>query len=195
MAIEHAGEKKSNDLRKQIGEREPIALRTFTPTQISISKSSGVYHWTSDGRKLYDYTSGVLVTNLGNRLQPLIRYELTDVFVQQPTTAGRGHLRARVQGRSDDSFRYGAVTIHPIVIRSVMVRSPDVLEYQVHQTTTGIDVCVVAEHTFDAGSLRTRLGAALGAAGLADPDVAVRREPSLARDPATGKLRRFVPRR
>jgi 4-aminobutyrate aminotransferase-like enzyme len=66
MAIEHAGEKKSNDFRKQIGEREPIALRTFTPTQISIAKSSGVYHWTSDGRKLYDYTSGVLVTNLGH---------------------------------------------------------------------------------------------------------------------------------
>ena len=79
--------------------------------------------------------AAVLVTNLGNRLQPLIRYELTDTFVQQP--AGQGHLRARVQGRSDDDFRYGAVTIHPLVIRSVMVRSPDVLEYQVRQTTTG----------------------------------------------------------
>ena len=66
MAIEHAGEKRSNEIRRQIGAREPISLRTFTPTQASISKSAGVYHWTSDGRKLYDYTSGVLVSNLGH---------------------------------------------------------------------------------------------------------------------------------
>ena len=66
MPIQHPGENRSNDLRRQIGEREPIALRTFTPTQVSIAKSAGVFHWTSDGRKLYDYTSGVLVTNLGH---------------------------------------------------------------------------------------------------------------------------------
>jgi acetylornithine/succinyldiaminopimelate/putrescine aminotransferase len=66
MPIQHPGENRSNDLRRQIGEREPIALRTFTPTQVSIAKSAGVYHWTSDGRKLYDYTSGVLVANLGH---------------------------------------------------------------------------------------------------------------------------------
>src|SRR4026208_617945 len=66
MAIEHAGEKRSNDIRRQIGEREPIALRTFTPTQASSAKTAGVYHWPSDGRKVYDYTSGVLVSNLGH---------------------------------------------------------------------------------------------------------------------------------
>ncbi len=137
--------------------------------------------------------AAVLVTNLGNRLQPLIRYELTDTFVQQP--AGQGHLRARVQGRSDDDFRYGAVTIHPLVIRSVMVRSPDVLEYQVRQTTNGIDVSAVAEGTLDVESLRGQLGVALTRAGLANPDITVRRTPNLARDPRTGKLRRFVPRR
>ena len=120
--------------------------------------------------------AAVLVTNLGNRLQPLIRYELTDTFVQQPAAAGQGHLRARVQGRSDDDFRYGAVTIHPLVIRSVMVRSPDVLEYQVRQTTTGIDVSAVAERTLDVESLRGQLGAALTRAGLANPDITVRRD-------------------
>jgi phenylacetate-coenzyme A ligase PaaK-like adenylate-forming protein len=139
--------------------------------------------------------AAVLVTNLSNRVQPLIRYELTDVFVQQPSAAGHGHLRARVQGRSDDDFRYGAVTIHPLVVRSVMVRSPDVLEYQVRQTPTGIDVSVVAERTFDVESLQGRLGAALSGAGLTHPGVAVHRVSNLARDPSTGKLRRFVPRR
>ena len=43
-----------------------MALRTFTPTQAVIAKSAGVFHWTADGRKLYDFTSGVLVANLGH---------------------------------------------------------------------------------------------------------------------------------
>ena len=66
MAIEHPGERESNQIRRAIGEREPIALRTFTPTQLAIAKSAGVFHWTADGRRLYDYTSGVLVANLGH---------------------------------------------------------------------------------------------------------------------------------
>jgi 4-aminobutyrate aminotransferase-like enzyme len=45
---------------------EPRALRTFTPTQAVIASSSGVFHHTADGRKLYDYSSGVLVANLGH---------------------------------------------------------------------------------------------------------------------------------
>lgn len=140
-------------------------------------------------------SAAVLVTNLSNRVQPLIRYELTDTFVRQPAAADHGHLRARVQGRSDDDFRYGEVTIHPLVIRSVLVGSVDVLEYQVRQTPTGVDVCVVAERTLDVDALGRRLGGALTAAGLPDPDVAVRPARNLDRDPLTGKLRRFVPLR
>ncbi|MGV7852596.1 hypothetical protein PJM29_30980, partial [Mycobacterium kansasii] len=34
----------------------------------------------------------VLVTNLYNLTQPLIRYELTDAFVQQPDAAEHGYL-------------------------------------------------------------------------------------------------------
>lgn len=41
-------------------------MRTFTPTQAVIAKSAGVFHWTPEGRRLYDYSSGVLVTNLGH---------------------------------------------------------------------------------------------------------------------------------
>jgi 4-aminobutyrate aminotransferase / (S)-3-amino-2-methylpropionate transaminase / 5-aminovalerate transaminase len=66
MAIEHNGEDRSNALRRVVDEREPVALRTYTPTQLTIAKSAGVFHWTADGRKLYDYTSGVLVANLGH---------------------------------------------------------------------------------------------------------------------------------
>lgn len=66
MAITHPGEVRSNAIRQMIDEREPAALRTYTPTQLAIAKSAGVFHWTPDGRKLYDYTSGVLVSNLGH---------------------------------------------------------------------------------------------------------------------------------
>jgi 4-aminobutyrate aminotransferase-like enzyme len=66
MAIEHPGEARSNAIRHVIEDREPVALRTYTPTQVAIAKSAGVFHWTADGRRLYDYTSGVLVSNLGH---------------------------------------------------------------------------------------------------------------------------------
>ena len=135
----------------------------------------------------------VLVTNLSNRVQPLIRYELTDAFVRQPAASEHGHLRARVNGRSDESFRYGEVTVHPLVIRTVMVRSRDVVDYQVRQTSTGIDVVVVADEGLELEALRVDLSSALRGAGLADPETRVESAPTLERDPATGKLRRFVP--
>jgi hypothetical protein len=36
MSIEHKGESRSNALRRLVDEREPVALRTFTPTQLTI---------------------------------------------------------------------------------------------------------------------------------------------------------------
>ena len=49
-----------------VAQVEPKSLRTFTPTQAVIARSAGVFHWTADGRRLYDFTSGVLVSNLGH---------------------------------------------------------------------------------------------------------------------------------
>lgn len=31
-----------------------------------LAKSAGVFHWTPENRRLYDYSSGVLVANLGH---------------------------------------------------------------------------------------------------------------------------------
>src|SRR5580704_13184404 len=64
--IQFAGESKSNAARQIVAEREPLALRTFTPSQAVFARSAGVYHWTPEGRKLFDYSSGVLVANLGH---------------------------------------------------------------------------------------------------------------------------------
>src|SRR5207248_7153682 len=49
---------------------EPKALRTFTPSQAVLAKSAGVFHWTPEGRRLYDFSSGVLVANLGHNPLP-----------------------------------------------------------------------------------------------------------------------------
>src|SRR5438445_11706019 len=64
--IQHAREPQSNANRASLTQLEPHSLRTFTPTQAVIAQSAGVYHWTADGRRLYDFTSGVLVSNIGH---------------------------------------------------------------------------------------------------------------------------------
>jgi phenylacetate-coenzyme A ligase PaaK-like adenylate-forming protein len=135
----------------------------------------------------------VLVTNLYNRVQPLIRYGLEDSFVRVPEAADSGHFRATVEGRADDILHFGATSIHPLVIRAVMVKTPEVMDYQVHQTALGIDLSVVVEGQPDLVRLHQRLCAALKDAGLTEPVVGVRAVSDLERSPGAGKLRRFVP--
>src|SRR5262245_19858493 len=59
----------SNPVRDGLAKYEPRSLRTFTPTQAVLAKSAGVFHWTPEGRRLFDFTSGVLVSNLGHNPQ------------------------------------------------------------------------------------------------------------------------------
>lgn len=135
----------------------------------------------------------VLVTTLYNPVMPLIRYELTDRMARQPASPLHGHLRVVVEGRADAPLRYGTVEVHPLAVRSVLVRTPEVAEYQVRQTPDGIDVDVVGQGPVDRGVLAEQLGAALAGAGLAGPQVDVREVEAIERHPETGKVRRFVP--
>jgi 4-aminobutyrate aminotransferase-like enzyme len=64
--IHHQNEPSSNQARDLIARVEPRTLRTYTPTQAVLARSAGIYHWTPEGRRLYDFTSGVLVANLGH---------------------------------------------------------------------------------------------------------------------------------
>ncbi len=66
QAIQHPGEDLSNVIRRRLTSVEPKALRTYTPSLALISKSAGSYHFTPEGRKLADFSSGVLVANLGH---------------------------------------------------------------------------------------------------------------------------------
>jgi len=64
--LHHPHEDSSNSDREAMARFEPKSLRTYTPSQAVLAKSAGIYHWTLEGRKLYDFSSGVLVANLGH---------------------------------------------------------------------------------------------------------------------------------
>lgn len=64
--LHHPQEPGSNAGRDIVARFEPRTSRTYTPTQAVLAKSAGVYHWTPEGRRLFDFTSGVLVANLGH---------------------------------------------------------------------------------------------------------------------------------
>jgi phenylacetate-CoA ligase len=147
-----------------------------------------------DGRPVPDgvASSRVLVTNLHNLTQPLIRYELTDRFTPAGHPGG-GFLRASVDGRADDTFRYPGVSVHPIVIGTPLLRAPAIREFQVRQTERGADLAAVVDGDLDAAALTAAVRDSLRQAGLAGPQVTLRRVDALDRDPLTGKARRFIP--
>jgi phenylacetate-CoA ligase len=133
----------------------------------------------------------VLVTNLHNLTQPLIRYELTDRFTPAGASAG-GFLRASVEGRSEDVFRYGTTIVHPFALTTALLRAGQAREYQVRQTARGADITVVADAGLDDAALAAAVEQSLRQAGLTQPHVTISRAEAVPRDPRTGKVRRFI---
>jgi len=136
-------------------------------------------------------SSKVLVTNLHNLTQPIIRYELTDRFT--PAAGAGGFLRASVEGRSDDLFRYAEASVHPFVLGAVLLSAPAIREFQVRQTERGADVAAVIGGDLDQAAMTADLEQGLRQAGLTGPQVCIRRVEALDRDALTGKARRFIP--
>jgi phenylacetate-coenzyme A ligase PaaK-like adenylate-forming protein len=139
----------------------------------------------------------LLVTNLFNRTEPLIRYEVTDRLVVLPEPCACGiamRLIDHVVGRTDDLFTYPAgVRVHPIAIEAPLERNRHVVEYQVIQTERGVRVRFCANGWVDPSEVSASLEAALRGCGLVDPEVSLEQVPELSRQ-ASGKLKRFVPR-
>jgi phenylacetate-CoA ligase len=136
----------------------------------------------------------MLVTNLHNLTQPLIRYELTDRFIRH-LDDGAGRLRGIVDGRADSVFRYGDICVHPITFHAVLDGKPAISEFQVRQTDQGVLIRVRPASPVDTAELRDAVRAALTRAGLPAPDVAVHIVDSIDRHPETGKVIRFLPAR
>jgi len=164
-------------------------------TVLTFASDTCIAECTDDeGRPVPDgvASSKVLVTNLHNLTQPIIRYELTDRFTPAGTSEG-GALRASVEGRSDDLFRYAEASVHPFVIGAPLLHAPAVREFQVRQTERGADIVAVIDGDFDPSAIVAAVTRSLRQAGLPRPQVGFRRVGALDRDPMTSKARRFIP--
>jgi 4-aminobutyrate aminotransferase-like enzyme len=64
--IHHPDEPTGNRYRDVLAISEPRSQRTRTPSLAVIAHAAGADLFTTDGRRLTDFTSGVLVTNLGH---------------------------------------------------------------------------------------------------------------------------------
>jgi hypothetical protein len=139
----------------------------------------------------------VYVTAIANPTLPLIRFELTDqvTSLDTPCPCGSAHqLIADVESRLDDVFAYpGGQVVHPHVFGALLRRDPRIVEYQVRQAPAGAEVLVVGAPA-DPAALARALEAELARLGVPDPAVEVRLVDHLDRQ-ATGKVRRFLPRR
>ena len=137
----------------------------------------------------------VYVTNLYNRVLPLIRFEVSDevTVLDGPCRCGSAFRRiADPLGRVDDTFTYANhVAVHPHVFRSLL-GDEHLIEYQVRQTRSGADITAVATSSFDADEVARAIRDSLHHLGLDQPTVAINLVQHLDRQPS-GKLRRFIP--
>src|SRR5215217_3911186 len=141
----------------------------------------------------------VLITNLINYAQPLIRYELTDSVVESPlpNPAGRPwRCLLSVDGRTADILYLpgpdgATVPIHPSVLGSAVAPIAEVGEYAFVYDVNGLHAQIVLTPEASPGvpeRLRDALGTAIGLTGAIPPAVGVRPVPALEREPG-GKIR------
>jgi phenylacetate-CoA ligase len=158
-----------------------------------------------DGRPVPPGTFGakVYLTNLENRVQPFIRYEVSDVVAWEEGACACGspfpRLKA-VSGRTDDLLHVdgpdGAPeTIHPYWLMVPLLGRHEIRDYQVKQVARNVLEVRVVGH--DARRLHLREIEAALCASLAESRVAgavqfnVASVDHIAPDPVTGKARRI----
>ena len=146
----------------------------------------------------------LLVTNLHNLVQPLLRLEVTDLVTldPDPCPCGRNLVRAStIHGRSDDVLSLpahdgGRVAVHPLHF-ALLTRDPQVREFQVVQDGPVLRILVVSSHAATASDdpPETRLGQAVTQQliGSAPTTHRSRRAPPQLPRSAGGKLKLVSP--
>jgi len=141
----------------------------------------------------------VLLTNLANRVQPLIRYDLGDAVTVHAgrCPCGSAFPAISVQGRCDDALRLpaktgGVVTVVPLALETVLEEGAGAHEFQVVQGTDGrLTVHLGALERSRRAPVRMALRRYFEACAVGPVEIVIsRRAPC--RDPASGKLRRVV---
>lgn len=142
----------------------------------------------------------VLVTNLANRVQPIIRYRLGDRVAISPDQCpcGSPFPQIRVIGRADDILKFptlqgDTITILPLAIATVAEETPGVECCQlVQRTPSSLTVRLRVRNTGDEqavwAALRKRLAAFLAEHGATTVAIEKAAEPP-ALHPRSGKFR------
>jgi phenylacetate-coenzyme A ligase PaaK-like adenylate-forming protein len=141
----------------------------------------------------------VLLTNLANRVQPLIRYDLGDAVTMHGASCECGSVfpALSVEGRRDDTLLMplahgGDGVVVPLALATVLEEEAHVHDFQVVQTTSGaLKVRLGSEEAAAAGAVRRALAAYFRAMGFADVKLDVGGQ-APRRDRVSGKLRRVV---
>lgn len=142
--------------------------------------------------------SRLLITNLFNHTQPLIRYELTDLVTASPDPCPCGRpfpLLKSIEGRSDDVLEMpavegGTIKVHPLTLRSPLAGVGALSEYRIVYRAGELRVDAVLAGTDGAQTCReieTGLGAALADRGVQAPPILVESVAEIPRHPHSGK--------
>ena len=136
----------------------------------------------------------VLVTNLFNHTQPLIRYRIDDRMTEVASGNAHGHQRARVEGRSDDMVPIAGVEVHPLTFRTTMLSFPEIVEYQVRidDAAVFIDVVAADDRRPPLDAIERAVHAHFDEVGVPEIAISARQVDAVQRDPHTGKARRFL---
>jgi phenylacetate-coenzyme A ligase PaaK-like adenylate-forming protein len=139
--------------------------------------------------------SRLLVTNLFNRVQPLIRFEIADMVTvhPEPCPCGRTLMRLHaLEGRAEEVLHLRGVAVHPLQF-ALVTADPDVREFQVVQEGDSLRLRVALRNGADGAPerLQARVSTRLAELGVPDPSVRVERVDALERTPA-GKLQMVV---
>lgn len=147
----------------------------------------------------------VLLTNLANRVQPLIRYELGDSITIYPDPCPCGNHRPSfsVEGRGDDTLEFHderghTVHLSPMALTTAVEEGADIHRFQLRQTSPSSIDLRLADHVGDEArrdvlqrDALQALDRYLRANGL--PGVSLRFDPQLPEQEArSGKLRQVV---
>jgi phenylacetate-coenzyme A ligase PaaK-like adenylate-forming protein len=156
------------------------------------------------GRPVPPGTSGhtILLTNLHRYVQPIIRYEITDLITEKPGVCDCGSpfpLFSEIGGRTEDIIHLpvadgSQVSVPPVVIADCIIGNADVAEYQYHVEGNCLNLRIVprrgAQKDRITASLQSALHKALGQQGARDVDIRISFHDRFVRtEAAMGKLK------
>ena len=134
----------------------------------------------------------VFITNLSNRIQPFIRYELTDRVIvhEEPCPCGRTTRWLEIEGRTDDILTCsGGVSVAPMSLYKVLEEVPKVRRFQLVQRSPNVLELRLAaddrESAFQAA--KGELGSFFESKGLS-VEILLADDPPQA-DPVSGKFK------